>query len=140
MEVGHLERIEKEGKPIVFGGQVEVGEVIGDVYLIPIAGPKRDPKNSPDYQVKLRKPNEDGYRSRGAAWVKEFKDGSGQFFSITFDAPEFLRPVYVAAFPDDEQPKDAKADVFFTMRWGRAKPRDGGAANPDPVADDAIPY
>ena len=140
METGHLERVEREGKPVVYMGQIELPQITGDIALIPHAAKRSE--SSPDYAVKIRTPGRD-YMPSGNAWVKKFKSQAGNFFSITVDNPGMAAPVYVSAFPDDDQPKDAKHPSFFTIQWGRPR-RGAGLPEADPAGDavttDEIPY
>lgn len=141
MEVGHLERVERPNKPVVYLGEIMLGRVSGDICLVPAKVKRTD--QSPDFEVKLRQHGTPAWVASGAAWRKPSKDRTGFYFSVTVDGPDFVKPYYVAAFADDEQPKDTAKDkpVFFTVKWGR--PRGGGqapAAGERQSVDDEIPY
>ena len=140
MEVGHLERLERQGKPPGFIGQIQVGNIVGEIALKLL--PSKRTENSPDYEVLLRPENVRSWGVRGAAWVKEFKDGKGQFFSITIDGPEQDAPCYVAAFPADEQPKETPKDkpAIYNIRWGRPRGVNSGVATTPAALDDEIPF
>lgn len=136
--VGYLLRRKVEGRDDVFGGELHLPQISGPVYLIP--HDTRRQENSPHYALKVRCSDGD-YRPFGNAWVKAMKAG-GKMFSITVDGPTMPAPIYVAAFPDDEQPKEAaKGEPHcYTIRWGRPKrPAHIPAATSDVLAD-AIPY
>ncbi|MGB0749701.1 MAG: DUF736 family protein [Magnetospiraceae bacterium] len=139
IECGYCIRQEVPGKPTVFHGELEnIPNIGGEFYLIP--HPTKRGENSPDYAFKIRA--QDGnFVHFGNAWIKNFKDGGGSFFSITIDGPGMGAPVYVSAFPDDEQPKETPKDKpsNFTIRWGRPRGGMSMAANQAPV-NDAIPY
>jgi len=138
--VGHAERVQSEGKPDVFYGEIAVGGISGEVYLIPYADKRSD--KSPDYEVKMRGFSGD-WESYGNAWAKKMKVG-GDMLSVTFDAPQLPQPVYVAMFPDDEQPKDTPKNkaASWSFTWSRPR-RAGGPAMAQPAqaaTSDAIPF
>lgn len=146
IECGYALRVENEGKPTVFRGEVNLGRINGEFYLIP--HPQvRNPGKSPEYAVKMKSANGD-FATVGNAWVKKMNAG-GSFFSVTVDHP-FLteKPVYLSVFPDDEQPKDTPKSkpANYSVRWSR--PRAGAGAQDfggasmggEAVADDHIPY
>ncbi|OEJ64663.1 DUF736 family protein [Magnetovibrio blakemorei] len=145
IECGYVLRRDVEGKPTVYAGEIDFGNIIGDFYLIPVAE-KRDPVKSPDYEMKM-KSRSGQYGVVGQCWVKKLKAG-GSFFSITVDHPHMTdKPIYLAAFPDDEQPKDTPKGkpANFTLRWSRPKAGNGGqdfggAPSPSSVDNDSIPY
>lgn len=138
MEYGHLERVDHETRPTVFMGQVNMPGVSGDICLTPKASKRSD--KSPDFDVKIQTPGRD-WMIAGAAWTKQFRDGSGDFFSITIDHPGLTNPIYVSAFPDDDdkQPKEAEYPINYSINWGRLRRND--PITPDPVMNqDNIPY
>lgn len=144
IECGYALRRDVEGKPTVYNGEIDFGNIIGEFYLIPHVNVRTE--NSPQYEFKMR--NRSGaFGSVGNAWVKKLKTG-GSFFSITIDHPHITdKPVYIAAFPDDEQPKDTpkNAPANFTLRWSRPRAgaggQDFGGGAPAPATgDDQIPY
>jgi len=141
IECGYLLRKDVEGKPTVFHGEIDTVSISGEFYLIPHAS-KRNEK-SPDYAFKIKNRAGD-FTHFGNAWAKQFKAGKGEFFSITVDGPGMGSPVYVAAFPDDDQPEgtDKKKPANYTIKWGRKKagaPATVGDAGPG-QQDDEIPY
>ena len=138
MDYGHLERVEHDTRPTVFMGEINMPGVTGDVCLVPRTRKFKD--TSPDYDVKLQVPGRD-WVIVGAAWTKQFKDGSGEFFSLTFDHTGLSQPIYCAAFPDDDdlQPKEADQPINYTITWGRGKKQ--APVPSDPVmSTDSIPY
>ena len=138
MEYGHLERVEREGKPIVYYGEINMPNVSGEICLVPRR--EKRSEDSPDFEIKVKSPGRDWF-PMGAAWAKKHKDGRGIFFTLTLDHPGMAQPIYCAAFADDEdkQPKDADFPVNYTIIWGRAPKAAGGGS--DPVLDgDNIPY
>jgi len=139
MDVGHLEAVISETRPTVWMGEVCMQGVAGEIALIPKV--RKFSEKSPDLEIKLRVPGRE-WGVVGAAWKKQFKNGSGDFFSLTFDHPGLSQPIYAAAFPDDpeNQPKEADNPVFFTIQWGRSK-KQSAPVSGDPVLNsDEIPY
>jgi|GEM_PF-2399216 len=137
MDCGHLEKVfSADGSRTGFNGEIRLqGIDFTDIGLRQC--PEKRGDNSPDYDVYARGPG--GYFQAGKAWVKPMKAG-GDMLSITFDAPTMARPVYVAAFPDDEdrQPKGAKSPMQYTLQWSR--PRAGVKASAAPVdLQDEVP-
>lgn len=83
------------------------------------------------------------WESFGNAWRKKMKVG-GHMFSVTLDAPQLPKPIYVAMFPDDEQPKDTPKNLpaSYSLSWSRPR-RQSGPVNAPPAdapANDQIPY
>lgn len=141
MECGHLERVEApDGKSHGYDGEIALAGVpFNTIGLRPV--PVKRSKDSPDFHILTS--DRRGFPQVGAAWLKDFKDGSGQFLSITFDAPDMAKRVNVAAFPDEEQPKEAEHDVLFTVKWSRPRPGAKRSAAPDAaegLASDGIPF
>lgn len=144
IECGYCLRRESEGKPDVFEGEINFRSIEGHFFLVPHAEKRKE--NSPDYLFKLKNPRSGDFDQVGNAWVKDMKAG-GSFFSITVDHPALTQaPVYLAAFPDDTQPKDTPKgkSANFTLRWGRpkvgARSDDAAAAAASGVGSDAIPF
>lgn len=139
MECGHLQRLAKQGKPVAYIGEINIAGIVGEIVLTPHA--LRRSENSPTHKVSVRSEGRE-WSQMGNAWKKDMKAG-GWFFSVTLDGPTLPGPVYVTAFPDEDQPKDLPRGDYgeFTIKWGR--PRGGRAmqpASPAPGLDDAIPY
>jgi uncharacterized protein (DUF736 family) len=143
IEVGHCERVISEGKPDVFYGELAVEGLQSDFYIVPV--PDKRTERSPDMALKIRGRNGQWVHF-GNVWLKDFRNGAGQFMSIQIDGYNLPAPVNVAAFPDDEQPKDTPKGrpSQYTIRWGRprggrgAPPMDQGAAAAP--LNDEIPY
>jgi uncharacterized protein (DUF736 family) len=143
IDVGHCERVVSEGKPDVFYGELAVEGLQTDFYIVPAAAKRKD--TSPDMNLKIR--GRDGsWVHFGNVWLKDFKTGGGQFMSIQIDGYSLPAPINVAAFPDDEQPKDTPKGrpSQYTLRWGRQRggrggpPVDNGGAQAP--LNDEIPY
>lgn len=124
-EVGHLERLDVKGRPTVYTGEVLLATLAGDIYLIPHPAKRSD--QSPDFAIKFRARADQPFVAMGNAWIKKTTKGKPvEFFSLTFDGPTLPAPIYVAAFPDDQQPgKPEDKPSQFTIRWQRQR---GGAA------------
>ena len=141
VEIGHLEVLKKPGKPTVYMGEISMPEFTGDICLVPYPADSGRKANAPAHKTMLRVPGRDWFHG-GNSWRKDMKAG-GWFHSVTIDGPGFANPVYLAGFPDDEQPKDTKPDdpAQFTLKWGRPRGgRSGGGAPARSVSDDHIPY
>ena len=140
IELGYLLRVDVEGKPSVYHGEISFDGYDGEVFLVPAV---KASDKSPDYTVKLK--IADAWQERGGAWRRPLKKG-GFLLSLGIDGPEFRQGLNAAAFPDDEQPRETPKNnpATFTIKWSRAKPQ---AAAPNasastsggPVADE-IPY
>lgn len=140
-EVGHLERMETEGRPTVFMGEVLLPQISGEVCLVPHHS-KRSAQ-SPDFAVKVRSRKGTPWVQMGNAWVKSTKEAKPvDFFSITIDGPTLAAPIYVSAFPDDQQPgKSTDKPSQFSIRWQRQRGQRQAAMPADvPPLDDEIPY
>jgi uncharacterized protein (DUF736 family) len=112
---GNLKLTQREGKPDVFVGEINIAGISGRICLVPR---KKMGKTSPDFTVQIQQNG--GWFEMGAAWFKDMHAG-GRFFSITIDGPQLQQPVYVSAFPDDEDP------IVFRIVWQR--PRKGGSGS-----------
>lgn len=147
IECGYLLRVQSEGKPDAFKGEIELQQISGIFFLVPHAA-VRNPGKSPTHSFKVKNRAGD-YVHFGNAWQKEFKSGQkGYFFSITIDGPGMPHSITVNAWPDDEQPKETPKEypANFTVRWQRPKPQGatvigGGSEAPASGVDqDEIPY
>lgn len=149
MNCGDLTRIDSEGRPTVYHGNVMniPGLGSGEVYLIPVDNKRQE--KSPDYDLKFRARDGAPFNISGCAWENEMKKG-GNCFSIKFEAPGMpaddkgVIPFFVNAYPDDEQPKEAEKGkpLFFGVSWSNDRKR-AGAKPPvkdAPATTDEIPY
>lgn len=141
IEVGFLELLKRDGKPNVLLGEINMAGLAGEIAMGPVKV-RRDPVNSPHMEIQMKGPR--GWYEAGKAWKKDFTEGGGYFYSLTFDGPQMEKPIYVAAFPDEDQPKDTpKGEAAqWTLKWGRPRgnrrsvmPDDGGAS-----LNDEIPF
>ena len=111
---GYLKFIEAEGdNPAYYQGALDLELVSGSCYLVPRE--KRSPQ-SPDWTLKVQR--NAGMIEFGVAWTKDMKTG-GTMLSITIDAPSLQAPIYVAAFPRDQQPGDGV--TMYDIQWSRPK-------------------
>ena len=145
IECGYLLRVQSEGRPDAFKGEIELQQISGVFFLVPHVD-VRVPGRSPTHSFKVKNLAGD-FVHFGNAWQKQFKNGkAGYFFSITIDGPGMPHSVTVNAWPDDDQPKDTPKDhpANFTVKWQRPKPQPatviGGGAPEASGVDDEIPY
>lgn len=141
VEVGHLEIVKKPGKPVVYLGEISMPEFTGDICLTPYEKDESRKPTAPTHKVMLRTEG-GGWFHGGNSWRKAMKVGPF-FHSVTIDGPGFRAPIYLAGFPDDDQPKETKADdpAMFTLKWGRPRSNRGaGSQTAAASIGDEIPY
>jgi len=129
LEVGHLERVEKSGKPITFEGQVEDIPNIGDIdiNLKPVAI-KRTEK-SYDYDIFV--PVE-GRKDKKVGEAKVGESENGQYLTLKFSCPAMMDaqrrvvPYYLTAWADEAaQPKETSKGkpAIYVIKWSDWSPR-----------------
>lgn len=141
--VGSLVRAKDDatGK-LFFTGVLTLEAVNGKTFLVPA---EKRGERSPDYKVKVRRP--DGrYHEYGSAWLGKMKgDDGAQYVSITLSAPSMPAPIYVKAFPKDMQPDGVDGDgvgEVFDVVWNPSRPASyvPSARTGRAPMDDEIPF
>lgn len=143
LNVGTLTRKHSEENGTYFEGQLTLENCNGRVWLVPAS--KRNP-SSPDFRLK-RRLLDGRVLEYGAAWLGRMKGEEGEdYVSITINAPGMAAPIYVKAFPADDQPEAAEGEeeeTVFNVIWspkrapGYAPPMRGAKAG---TLDDEIPF
>ncbi|WP_299394613.1 DUF736 domain-containing protein [Pelagibius sp.] len=135
-EVGNLVYFPADkGKGEYYLGKLDLPGATGKICLVPNANRRSD--NSPSLVLKLH--GAGGWVEYGAAWIKAMQTGE-DFLSITVDAPNMDKPIYVAAFMLDDDEANGEKD-HWRIVWGRprgAKTQLVPAGNGMP--DDEIPF
>ena len=138
MEVGHLERVEIEGKPVVYRGEVTVaGMLDGELFLFENTDLRVE--KSPNWHVKYR-PVGGSVMPLGAGWNGRTKESDQLYISLSLDAPTMPQRLYLSAFAAEEQPEHATKDApcIMNIKWTRPRARTAPAMA-SPLAD-GIPY
>lgn len=135
-QVGKLRRYEGDAdNPQYFKGEMQASFYSGDVFIVPVDDKRSE--GSPDWMVKVPDPA-GGWQEFGAAWTKKTKVGE-EFLSITFDDPMMPHPVYVSAFPLDQQPEDGSE--HYRVVWTRARRQPQGRGDLSrTLGNDEVPY
>ena len=141
LNVGTLTRKHSDDNGTYFEGFIVLEQCQGRVCLVP--NQKHNPK-SPDFKLKRRLP--DGrWLEYGGGWLGKMKGDSGEeYVSLTIMAPGMASPIYIKAFPADDQPEASEGDTktVFNVIWSPPRPSAGfaPAGGGAKAFDDAIPF
>ncbi len=143
MKVGTLTSVVRDGRVIGYRGQIATPGFAEGVRFVPNEHRGRS-SNAPAFKIEMKfngRPFE-----TGAAWIKKSpKVKGGEFLTITLMNTALPKPIYLRAFPADEQP-DGVDDLIEWNVVFQSQATPGPAANraapmPDPNdPDDDIPF
>ena len=135
-EIGNLVHFESGDKPEYFRGRIDLPELNGECFLVPVDGERKE--KSPDYRLKV---NIRGRAyERGSAWKKEAQQTGEEYLSLTIDGPELSKRIYCSAFllSPENQPEPETPD-HWRIVWGRASSTAPAGRGQD-LGNDSIPY
>lgn len=112
MSNGHL-KVNANGE---WQGKIQTLHVDMDIKLERIPSTERKSDSSPVFNVMARGRNNSAVKV-GVAFEKRIKDTQEAFYSLTIDDPSMAAPLYVTAFPAEEQGK-------FDIVWQRPRKKE----------------
>lgn len=141
MNIGNMVRKhDKEKNKFYFEGKLFLEMYSGPFFLVP--NDVKPAPDSPDYTLKARVRG--SWLSYGSAWLGKMKGAdAAQYVSLQVGGPG-TRPIYVRAFPDDNQTDDYDAATgegeLFNITWKPSGARAAAKSNGGGQLNDAIPY